>query len=340
MIGLQPRGAVRALAIFALLAIAPISTSAQPAQPAPDAAAQSVSPDSIGTVSTLQGTASVTRAGATIALKVGDEIFDGDTVQTGAGGALGVTLDDETTFNMGANATMVMNNLVYRSGGTNNAGLFNVVRGTVAFFAGQVAHTGDMRIETPTATLGVRGTTGVIDVPADATTLSDVSIKLYNDADGHLGRIEVFGAGPNGARLGVIDRAASGFSIRRGAGGAYGAFALAISPQQAARDRRFVGNLFRARNIGRRFIEQRRNIRFPGQRGLNRPGPNNRGGLNNPRNPNSRGLNNQRGFNQRGLAAPGRPVARPQNFRTPPAVRPRGQRIIPYERERGRRFGR
>jgi hypothetical protein len=346
MIRFERRAAFSALAAVILLTVMVPAAQAQPAPPVaqPPAAASpapTVSPDSIGSVATVQGSATVTRASATTQLKAGDEIFDGDTVQTGANGALGITFDDETTFNMGANAIMVMNNLVYRSGGTSNAGLFNVVRGTVAFFAGQVAHTGDMRIETPTATLGVRGTTGVIDVPANATAPGDVSIKLYNDADGHLGRIEVFGAGRNGARLGVLDRAASGFSIRRGAGGAYGAFALAISPQQAARDRGFVGNLFRSRDIGRRFIEQRRNIRFPGQRGFNPRGPNNRGGLNNLRNPNNRGgVNNPRGFNQRGFNAPGRPGARPQNFRNPPGARPRGQRAPAYERDRGRRFGR
>ena len=74
-------------------------------------------------------------------------------------------------------------------------------------------------------------------MPDNASAPGDVAIKLYNDADGRLGRIEVFGVGPNAAqRFGVLDRAASGFSIRRGANGAFGAVALQISPQQAARD--------------------------------------------------------------------------------------------------------
>ena len=209
----------------------------------------------------------MTRANATKALKLNDEIFNGDTLRTGTNGALGITLDDETTFNMGASATMLMDNLVYQSGGRSNVGLFNVARGTVAFVAGQVAHTGDMKIATPTATLGVRGTTGVIEVPDNATAPGDVAIKLYNDADGRLGRIEIFGAGPNAQqRLGILDRAASGFSIRRGAAGGFGAFALKISPQQGVPGQR--GGLNQQRGPGQ-----------PQQRGpgLQQRGPNHLG---------------------------------------------------------------
>lgn len=296
-----------------------------PAQPA--AAAR----QSIGTVATLKGTATVTRDGTASPLKLNDEIYDGDTVRTGPGGAIGITLEDETTFNMGASAVMVMDNFVYESGGAANAGLFNVVRGTIAFAAGQIAHTGDMKIATPTATLGIRGTTGVIDVPDNATTPGDVAIKLYNDADGRLGRIEVFGPGPNGARLGVLDRAASGFSIRPGAGGRFSAFAFQVPPQQMTRDRGFVGQLFRSRDRGRQLMIQRRNFRQQNlQRGPGQQrGPGNLRQRNNPR---------QQNFRQ--------PPRQPrQNFRDAPGYRqspgapPRGQSRPDRRGERFRQGG-
>jgi hypothetical protein len=53
--------------------------------------------------------------------------------------------------------------------------------------------------------------------------------------------------------------------------------ALTISPQQIARDRGFVERAFAARSIGRTMIDQRRNLRAPGQQ--RQPGlrqPNNR----------------------------------------------------------------
>ena len=53
---------------------------------------------------------------------------------------------------------MVLNNLVYDAGGTDNALLFRVVDGTFAFVAGKVAPTGDLKVTTPVATMGIRGT--------------------------------------------------------------------------------------------------------------------------------------------------------------------------------------
>ena len=97
--------------------------------------------------------------------------------------------------------------------------LFDIAKGTVAFVAAAVAKTGDMRISTPTATLGIRGTTGLIEVPegASATGANNVAIKLYPDADGRVGQIEVNGR--DGTRLGSLTQGASGFTIRPGAGG-------------------------------------------------------------------------------------------------------------------------
>ena len=68
-----------------------------------------------------------------------------------------------------------------------------------------------MKIATPIATMGIRGTTGVVDVP-QAGTAGEPKIKLYPDADGHVGRIEVFDR--QGARLGTLTQGSSAFALR------------------------------------------------------------------------------------------------------------------------------
>ena len=75
------------------------------------------------------------------------------------------------------------------------------------------AKSGDMKITTPTATLGIRGTTGLVEVPegAAASNPNNVAVKLYPDADGRVGRIEVNDRA--GARLGFLTQGASGFVI-------------------------------------------------------------------------------------------------------------------------------
>ena len=183
-------------------------------QPVDQAAAQP-----IGQVATLQGTATVTRGNAApSAVKVSDGVYKNDVLQTGGNGALSVTFDDETTLSLSANARIVVNDYVYEEGAKGNKAAFNIARGTVAFVASLVAKTGNMTITTPTATLGIRGTTGVVDVPdspaAGAANAGEAKIKLYPDADGRVGRIEVFN--PQGARLGALTQGASAFAIRPG----------------------------------------------------------------------------------------------------------------------------
>ena len=248
-------------------------------------------------------------------------------LRTGANAALGITFDDETTFNLSANAAITVDEFIYAEGGTGNAALFKATRGTVAFAAQQVAKTGDMKIETPTSTVGIRGTSGVIEVPEGATpgSTGEVAVKLYPDQDGHVGRIELFGLG-GGPRLGLLTRAATGFSLRAGAGGRFTAVALTISPQQAARDRGFVQRAFAVRSIGRQMINQRRNLRSPGlqrqpglrQPGLRQPGlrPNNlpRSGTLAPRQQQQR-LQNKPAL--RGQPGPHPPARRKPNERPP-----------------------
>src|SRR3981081_1991458 len=192
-----------------------------PAAPAADSAtdAQAAGDEPIGNVATLTGIATVIRKRDSIALKLKDDIFQNDVLQTSANSTLGVTFNDATTFNLTANARITVDNYVYGDGGKKNAALFGVVKGTVAFVAAAVAKTGDMKISTPTATMGIRGTSGLVEVPegASATGRNNVAIKLYPDADGRVGRIEVNDRA--GARLGFLTQGSSGFTIRPHGGG-------------------------------------------------------------------------------------------------------------------------
>ncbi|WWP77550.1 FecR domain-containing protein [Bradyrhizobium sp. 26S5] len=240
---------------------APSATPAAPATPAPAATPQAAAPEPIGNVATLTGTATVIRNNATTPLQIRDDIFANDEVATSATSSLGITFNDGTTFNLRANARITIDNYVYEDGGQQNSALFNVGKGTAAFVAAAVARTGDMKISTPTATLGIRGTTGLVEVPEGATaTSNNVGIKLYPDADGHVGRIEV--NDHSGASLGVLTRGASGFAIRPGSGGArFAAVPLTISPQQMTRDQGFVRQVHSAQTLGRQVVSEQRDFR-------------------------------------------------------------------------------
>lgn len=228
----------------------------------------------------MKGTATVTRNGASAPLKLKDDIFKGDTLQTGKSSTLIVTFTDDTTLNLSASSRVVVDNFVYEEGGKANAALINVARGTMAFVAAAVAKTGDMKIETPTATLGIRGTTGVVDVPEGASassTANNVGVKLYPDADGKVGRIEV--TARDGAPLGMLTQGASGFTVRgemvRGFGMRMSVMPMVMSAQQMARDRGFVQRVHVMQGIGRNIVREQRTFRMQNpqrQPGFGRPG--------------------------------------------------------------------
>ena len=101
--------------------------------------------------------------------KLGDLVYQGDVVQTGADGKVGITFTDGTAFNLSSNARMVLNEFVYDPNGKSNSTLFSLSKGTFTFIAGKVAKTGDMKIDTPVATMGIRGTTPHVEISDDGT---------------------------------------------------------------------------------------------------------------------------------------------------------------------------
>jgi VCBS repeat-containing protein len=121
----------------------------------------------IGKVAKLVGSASVIRNGVTVELKLGDSVYKGDVVQAGAGAALGIAFMDGTAFSLGSNARMVLNEMVYDPNGSSNSTFLSLVQGSITFVAGQTAKNGSMRIDTPVATMGIRGTAVFVDIAAD-----------------------------------------------------------------------------------------------------------------------------------------------------------------------------
>jgi hypothetical protein len=161
-----------------------------------------------------------------------------------------------------------------------------------------------MKISTPEATLGIRGTTGIVEVPS-AGGAAAPTVKLYPDADGHVGRIEVFNR--QGASLGALTRGASAFALRLGPGGRLAAVPYQIPAQEAARDRGALQRLSLTHTIGRQMLIQRQRLRGPGRQAPNNQRP--RGGQ-----------------NPRLERAPQQPPNRPQ--RLPGQPRPRQRKTI------------
>lgn len=160
------------LAIAGLLP-GPVRAQTGTAQPA----VQDSSPKPIGKIVTATGSVTIEHVDAVVVqanvagqanqTKVGDVVYLGDVVQTGADGRVGINFADGTSFNLSTNARMALTEYVYDPNGKSNSTFFNLSKGTFTFVAGNIAKTGDMKIDTPVATMGVRGTTPHVEITDD-----------------------------------------------------------------------------------------------------------------------------------------------------------------------------
>ncbi len=345
-----------ASAVFVLACLTEAQAQAQPSPAPASSAASAPAGEPIGNVVTLTGTATVIRNKDSRPLKLKDDIYLNDVLATSANSTLGVTFNDATTFNLTANAKITVDNYVYEDGAKKNSALFGIANGTVAFVAASVASTGDMKISTPSATLGIRGTTGLVEVGQGGDGAHN--IKLYPDPDGRVGHIDV--SDRNGVRLGSLTQGASGFTVRPGAGGRMTASPLAISPQQAARDQGIVRQVHAAQVTGRQIVTEQRALRRsqpnrnnppgqPNQRQNNlqqrpgtQPGTPNRGGQpGQPGAPNQPGQPGQKQGQQQQTPAVQQPSNAPgahqpavQNKPAAPAKRPPAAKGKPEKKKR------
>ena len=118
----------------------------------------------IGHVTKLAGNATAIRNGVSIILNQGDNVNKGDVVQSGSDSTLGITFIDGTVFGLASNAKMVLNEMVYDPNGSDNKSLLSLVAGTISFVAGATAKKGDMKVDTPVATMGIRGTAVLVEI--------------------------------------------------------------------------------------------------------------------------------------------------------------------------------
>jgi VCBS repeat-containing protein len=139
---------------------------------------------SIGRVEKVSGTATVLRNGVPTDLQVGDMVAKGDVLQTGASSSLSIKFNDGTVFNLSASARMVLNDMVYAADSSSNSALFTLVQGLIGFVAGRIAKTGDLKVDTPVATMAIRGTA----VQAEVASFSGATrFSLLTEPDGTVG---------------------------------------------------------------------------------------------------------------------------------------------------------
>ena len=157
--------------------------------------------DSIAKIQKVSGEVTVQRNGVSVALNVGDVVYKSDVIVTGTDAKCGLTFPDGTALELLPNTRMALNEYDYDPKSNSNQALFTLAEGTFGFVAGKVAHTGDMKIATPVATMGIRGTTGVVQEVGSPNGATTYSYSIYDDPGTTTsGSWDMFVDNPDGTR--------------------------------------------------------------------------------------------------------------------------------------------
>jgi len=120
----------------------------------------------IAQVKNTSGQVTIVRDGGNVAAKVADLLYEKDVIQTGTDGAVGITFTDNTVMSTGPNSEVSLEEYRFDSSNFHGAMLTDMRKGTLAMASGDIARStpGAMKVKTPTAILGVRGTRFAVQV--------------------------------------------------------------------------------------------------------------------------------------------------------------------------------
>ena len=120
----------------------------------------------VGLIKVAKGNVQIERAGAKMDAKVGSPVQPSDVILTGADGSAGITFTDNSLVSVGPNSVFAIDKYSFDS--TTNAGEFqgNLKKGRLAAISGKMVKQSpeSMKIRTPSAIMGVRGTEFVVQV--------------------------------------------------------------------------------------------------------------------------------------------------------------------------------
>lgn len=119
-----------------------------------------------GRIKVSTGSVFVVRGGAQIPAQVGQVVFEADGLQTGADGKIGVTLNDDTRLSLGPNSEMKLERFMFQPADSGFGLVLKFVKGAATYVSGRIAKLApdSIKLETPAAIIGVRGTTLAINV--------------------------------------------------------------------------------------------------------------------------------------------------------------------------------
>ncbi len=135
----------------------------------PIATVASASDESAGSLRKTKGDVHIERSGKIIKAEDGAPVYPNDTVMTGADGSVGIIFKDNSRIGLGPNSRLDLKKFVFKPAQGQFSMVNKLTKGNASFVSGKMTKLSpeSVILETPTSTIGVRGTTYNVKVNED-----------------------------------------------------------------------------------------------------------------------------------------------------------------------------
>lgn len=116
--------------------------------------------DSIGFIKKLNGNVSVLRDTKVIEVRIGDKIFEKDTIKTQHKSSAGIIFKDNTLISLGSNTEFAIEEYIFEPAQNRQSFISRLYKGTMTCLTGLMSKLNPdaMKIEAKSASIGIRGT--------------------------------------------------------------------------------------------------------------------------------------------------------------------------------------
>ena len=152
----------------------------------------------VGVVTDVEGESSLVRDTGVFALQPGVDVDEGDLVQTGAEARVQIEMDDGSLLEIGNASELYLTDYLLREDASVENAAVSLLKGWLRFVATKVSASSRYEFNTPVASIGIRGTEGIIeaDEQTSSVLLEEGRIEVFEiDDAGEIGASEIVEAG-------------------------------------------------------------------------------------------------------------------------------------------------
>lgn len=121
---------------------------------------------SAGFIDSLKGHVLLVNSSESVNARENMHFRPGDTIRTGKNSSVGLIFKDDTVVALGANSELVVEDFIFNPAEEDLSFIARLIKGSFSFVTGQIGKLAPkkVKVQTPNATLGVRGTKFLVKV--------------------------------------------------------------------------------------------------------------------------------------------------------------------------------